>query len=146
MKSFKFSLESALSWRKTALVAEQEKLQRVLFDHHRLEADLRAAESAKRGVVRTQLESTTISGADFRMIASYLVGLQAKHAQLQLASAESLQKVQRQRAICLEAERQVELLQTLKDKRHATWQREVDLELESLANDSYLAKRAREND
>ena len=145
MKSFKFSLESALRWRKTALLAEQEKLQRVLSDHQRLEADLRAVEAAKRGIVRTQLESPSISGADFRMIASYLVGLKAKHAQLQLAIAQTLQKVQRQRAICLEAERQVELLVTLKDKRQATWQREMDLELESLANDSYLARRAREN-
>ena len=79
MKSFKFSLESALRWRKTILVTEQEKLQRVLADYQRLEADLRAAEAAKRGVVRTQLESPTVSGADFRHIATYLVGLQAKH-------------------------------------------------------------------
>jgi flagellar export protein FliJ len=145
VKSFKFSLESALSWRKTALLTEQEKLQRVLSDHQRLEADLRAADAAKRGAVRTQLDSPSLSGADFRMIASYLVGLQAKHAQLQLALAQSSQKVQWQRAICLEAERQFELLQTLKDKRQATWQHEADLELESIANDSYLARRAREN-
>ena len=53
--------------------------------------------------------------------------------------------MQRQQAVCREAERQVELLETLKEKRQAAWQREVDLELESLANESYLAKRARES-
>ena len=78
------------------------------------------------------------------MIAAYLVGLKAKHAQLQVAIAQSLKNVQQQQAVCLDAERQVELLETLKRKRHSVWQRETELELEMLANESYLAKRARE--
>jgi hypothetical protein len=144
VKSFKFPLESALRWRKSMLLAEQEKLQRALMNNQRLEAEVRAVEAAKRGAVRTQLDSPTLAGSDFRFMSAYLVGLQSKHVQLQFAFTQSSQQVQRQRAACSEAEQRVDLLNTLKVKRHDEWQRVVDAELELLATESYLAKRSRD--
>jgi flagellar biosynthesis chaperone FliJ len=144
VKSFKFPLESALRWRKSMLTAEQEKLQRALVTHQRLQAEVRAIEAAKRGAVRSQLHSRALAGSDFRFMSAYLVGLQAKHVDLQLALTQSSQQVQRQQAACREAEQRVELLGTLKDKRHHEWKREVEAEVELLATESYLAKRSRD--
>jgi flagellar biosynthesis chaperone FliJ len=144
VKSFKFTLEPVLRWRTAELAAEQEKLQRLMAAHHRLEEDLRALAAARRGAVRTGLDSQVLSGFDFRSVAAYLVGLDAQHARLQLALKQSTEDLQRQQAVCLQLERRTELLETLKSKRQDFWQREADLQLETLAAESHLARRARD--
>jgi hypothetical protein len=145
VKSFRFSLESALRWRKAQSAQEEEKLKRLLAEQQRLEAEVRAVEAARRTAAREHLSSPNLLGSEIRMMAAYNAGLQAQSAHLRISLVRTMELVRTQQARCLEAERRVELLESLKTKHHDSWRGEADLELELLAAESYLSRRAREN-
>ena len=144
MKAFRFTLEPALRWRSALHAQEEEKLKRLLANLKALERQLLDVQTAKRDATRTSFGSEPVMGSDFQIVARYLLGLQSRQNELRVALAETTREVQTQKAKCLEAQRHVELLSSLRDKRFQTWRREQELELESLAAEAYLAKRARE--
>ena len=144
MRSFQFSLEPVLRWRKTQHAQEEEKLKRLVAYRCRLEQELHAVELSRREAASSQIASSQTTGSDFQVLAKFLVGLKARHASLTQALHESSANIQKQQTVCLEAQRRVELLESLRSKRLQTWRYQQDCELESLAADAYLAKRARE--
>ncbi len=144
MRAFRFSLESVLRLRQTQWKLEEEKLRKLLAEKQHIEAQIVAVQDAKRQATQTQVDASTTSGAEFQAVARYLVGLQARHSRLTALLREVNTEANRQREIALDAQRKVELLESLKDKRHQEWKRELDAETEALAADIYLSKRARE--
>lgn len=123
---------------------EEEKLQRLVLNRTRIELELREVEETRLAATGPQLQGKGITGSDFQLLAKFLVGLKAKQANLTQALMESAVNIQRQQPACLEAQRRVELLESLRAKRFQTWQHQHDCELELIAADAYLAKFSRE--
>jgi GTP-sensing pleiotropic transcriptional regulator CodY len=146
MKAFRFSLESALQWRKAQQTQEEEKLNRLVTEEQLIEAELRALEAAQRSAARTQLDASALSGSDFRAISAYLLGLQGQVVQSRMSLSQAGERLRKQQSVCVEAQRRVELIESLKAKRRSSWQREADHQIELLAAESYLSKRIREQD
>jgi hypothetical protein len=145
VKAFRFSLESALRWRKAQSTQEEETLKHLIADQQRLEAELRSIEAARRTAAREHLSSPSLLGFEVRHMAAYSAGLAAQSTRLRMTLVQAAEMVRRQQSRCLEAERRVELLAGLKTKHHDVWRREADLELDLLAAESYLSRRVREN-
>ena len=144
MQSFRFPLDSVLRWRKSQEAQEVEKLQRLVANRTRLEQELHEVERARLAATGSQVQANGMTGSDFQLLAKFLVGLKARHASLSHALSELVAGIQRQQAACQEAQKRVELLESLRSKRFQVWQHQHDHELELIAADAYLAKFSRE--
>ena len=139
MKRFHFSLERVREWRRIQLETEQEKLEQLLRDRQSL-----ARESQNLQESRAEAEIAVWSGGatdavqlraldDFRL---YIASEQRKLLQRMTACE---QKIAAQRERVIEERRRATLLDRLRERRHADWQKDFDRELEALAAESYLA-------
>lgn len=144
MQSFRFPFDSVLRWRKLQEAQEEEKLQRLVANRTRLEQEVREVESARLSATGSQGQTNEMTGSDFQVLAKFLVGLKARHASLTQALLDLAAGIQRQQAACREAQKRVELLESLRSKRLEEWQHRHDCELELIAADAYLAKFSRE--
>ena len=144
MKSFRFSLDKVLEWRRTQLELEEaryrqqvEALAALDRERARLEASGAAAEQQVRAW-------NPVAGCELEALGTFR--LHMKHRELDLARprADCLKKLAAQQKAMLEARRRVRLLERLRERRLSEWTHERDRELEELASESYLAGWARQ--
>ncbi len=136
MKRFQFSLDRVLSFRTTQAERERAKLEAILSHRTTLER-------AQENIVEEALElrrHIPIDVAERHARADYWLFLQRRQKQLTVEIAHIDEQARTQRAAVLEAERNCELLEKLKNQRLGEWQHGVDRELEELADDSFRAR------
>ena len=143
MKPFHFPLDGVFRWRETQSEREDEKLSRLLAELNRFEVQKAENEQARVTASKSQLQSGDVSGSDFRAFGAYIAGLNMAAALLQTEVVKCTHRVKQQQASCVAARRAVKLLDLLRAKKEKAWQHEAELELETAAADSYLARRAR---
>jgi flagellar export protein FliJ len=137
MKKFEFPLDSALRLRNAQLKREQLKLQQLVAEEQRLRNSLHAIlteQSAARASLHT---SESLASADLRALSSFLMGTELASAKLKEQIAARQKAVEEQRGHLMAAERNVKLLEKLKAQRLAEWKHELDLELETLAQEAW---------
>jgi len=143
MKKFEFHLESALRLRNTQLQAEQLKLQRLIAEEQRLRNSLLAL-TTEQNAARTAFHtSASVAAADLRALSSFLVGMELASARLAEQIAAKQRVVEEQRSHVIAAERNVKLLEKLKGQRFAEWNHELDLQLETLAQEAWTSAHIR---
>jgi flagellar export protein FliJ len=140
MKSFRFPLEKALSWRRTQLEVEQTEFRKrsaavAAIDQER--SEMKAAGVAAEVQVR---ESRTIEGRDLEALARFRDWIRQREKQLIEAKVVRERALGEQRTVMLEARRRTKLLERLKERRLAEWNEASTRELESFAADAFLAK------
>ena len=142
MKRFEFTLDKVRHWRLGQADVEELKLQK-------LHLDLRAVD-----VEREQIEAERADAERIRMLpgvnAQDLANLDTFRQYIRTGILANVKKrsqcqaeVEEQRQKLIEARRQFELLDKLKQKSLAEWQTAQDKEQEELAGELYLAKRRR---
>ncbi len=140
MKRFEFGLEAALRWRESKLETEELRLRKLFLELADLE--LRA-----RDLERTQLderEHVQTSGAriaEREGLGDYLRWARLERQRLSAAAAECRTRIDRQRAVLIEARRNHELLVKLKTRRRRLWEQNYAKEIEDLASEAALARR-----
>ncbi|MGA2136248.1 MAG: hypothetical protein ABSH50_28490 [Bryobacteraceae bacterium] len=139
MRAYVFSLGRVLSWRRTELELEENRLRRMAavlleLDHaaHRLELARERAEQAVRQAPSTQ-------AADLWALAAYRDRLLAESRTLAERRKIAEAQLAAQRRKLLEAQRQCRLLEKLDQRRREEWRAEADREAESLAAETFLA-------
>jgi flagellar export protein FliJ len=143
MKKFEFHLESALRLRNTQLQAEQLKLQRLIAEEQQLGNSLLAL-TTEQNAARTAFHpSASVAAADLRALSSFLVGMELASARLAEQIAAKQRVVEEQRSHVIAAERNVKLLEKLKAQRFAEWNHELDLQLETLAQEVWTSAHIR---
>jgi hypothetical protein len=138
MRKFVFRLDSALRWRSTQLQLERAKLQTFLAEEQRLQQSLQALGEERRQAAACLAESQ-LQALDLRSLSSYLVGAEAKASILQEQIRKRSVLIQQQRDRVILAERNLRLLEKLREKRHAEWKHELDREIESAAEEAWIA-------
>jgi len=140
MKRFRFQLEMALQWRKQRVATQQAVLEEIvgrrtqlLLRRNQLLEEYERSESDTLG-------TNVVTGDDLRALDSYRRAVQFQQAQLLREEAKLTEAIERQRKVVMEENRQCKLLERLKERKQASWQREMDRELENDASDGYLAK------
>jgi flagellar export protein FliJ len=143
MYRFQFRLETVLGWRRLQVEAEEVKL-RGLFE------ELRRGESARERVEKERAEAERGVLYAASPSATELTALEAHRAhaarELRRLRGERLQCEQRiatQRERLVEAERGMRLLEKLREKQLAEWNRAANREQEAAAAELFLGQLTR---
>ncbi|MCU0227126.1 MAG: hypothetical protein MUF01_05765 [Bryobacterales bacterium] len=141
MKSFQFPLEKVLAFRKQQWEAESAILATLLEQHHHFEAELEHAGEVLQQAAQDLCRQPALSSDGVHQHALAAESARRALRRLKLALDGVATKVARQRQVCLTARRDYELVRKLREARWAAWLLEVDREQESLATESFLARR-----
>ena len=146
MKRFDFPLERVRQWRHEQASLEELKLQKLYGDlasiddlRQRTEHELRTAEQdiQVQNVRRIQ---------DLANLDTFRQFIRRQLGNIAMRRQQCEVKVFEQRQVILEARRQFELLDRLRQKALADWRAARDKEEEELAAELYLAKRRRDSE
>ncbi len=140
MKKFLFPLERVHAWRRL----EYDRECAVLAS---LEADLKAGVQREQAIrdERVQCEQSLARSIHFEAhevgtLANWQAQVSRSLAAMAMKQQQTQARVAQQRAKVSVAERQVKLLERLRERRHSAWLVEVSKEEEALAAESYLAR------
>jgi hypothetical protein len=139
MKKFEFRLDAALRWRNTQLQLERARLQKLLGEEQRLKCDLQHLADERQAALSDLQTSEHLRSFDLRVLSVYLVGAEARAHLLREQVEKCAGIIQQQRQRLLEAERNVRLLEKLKESRYSEWKHAFDQEIELGAEESWLA-------
>jgi len=140
VKRFEFPLERVRQWRDEQASIEESKLEQLF-------TALRAVDARRSSLDREQavnqqavLTASSVPAVELAALDKFLEHGKRQRQILagQRAECERLLEAQRQRV--MEARRNFQLLDKLKQRRRTAWQADFDRELEAQAAESYLAR------
>ena len=139
MKRFHFSLERVREWRRLQLETEQERLEQLIRERQALMKERESLESCL-----AEAESAVWTGAatdafELRALDEFRLYIASEQRKLAQRMTVCDRKIAEQRERVIEERRRAALLDRLRDRRRAEWQKDFDKELEALAAESYLA-------
>ena len=145
MNKFEFRLQAALRWRDTQLQLERAKLQKLLGEEQRLQRDFQSLAEKRQAALADLQTAKQLQAMDLRALSAYLVGADARAHLLRQQIVKCAGLIQQQRQSVLKAERNVRLLEKLRDNRYSEWKYAFDAEIELTAEESWLAAHFRES-
>jgi hypothetical protein len=144
MKRFRFRLESIREWRQLQLELEETKLQRLFEELRQLGACRAGLEADGRDAACAVLSTAIVEAQQLVALEAYRLHLRAEVERLRQQESACGARIAAQRQSVRKAERDLQLLEKLKQRRLAEWEREADKEQETLAAEVFLAKWRRE--
>jgi flagellar export protein FliJ len=141
MTPFRFRLEKVLEWRRRELEREDHGFKRevaALAEMDRRHAELEA--TGVRAEIQVR-EWSPLAGSDLAALGSFRVRVKQQEKALAAARADQEKQAEAQRLVMLEARRRCRLLERLRERRLAEWEKARDREIEELASESCLARR-----
>jgi flagellar export protein FliJ len=139
MKKFEFRLSNVLRVREVQLQAERTKLAQHQGRKQQVAAALETLLNERRSAVQALHISEAMTAADLRCTAAFLVGAEAKATALRDQLQRTAILVQEQQERVISAERNVRLLEKLRQKQEEQWTKQVDRDLEILAQEAWCA-------
>jgi hypothetical protein len=147
MKKFHFSLDRVLDWRRTQVRMEQIKLERMLAELQRLESLAAAVQAERAEAQRAVIQASSSLGSDLLAFNTFRSGSIARSAGLDRERSACMERIRAQRAVLSGKEREVRLLEKLREDRLGAWVQEQDREIDQQAAEGHLGRwRNREND
>jgi hypothetical protein len=143
MKRFTFPLERVERWRLEQLNLEELKLRQILAERQTL---ARAKEQIRHELERVGHEvlfRATLEPEDLENLDSFRQHIHARIRGIENRERETEAQIIAQRERVIEARRQFELLNRLRQKALAEWRVAADKEQETLAAEMFLAKTIR---
>jgi len=140
VKKFKFALDSVRGFRQARLEEEEARLQMVLAERRELIA---RGEDLERREVETMdriRELRVVEVDELMAVDAFRRYAGRERRRLKGAVAEVSGRVERQRDAVVEAQRQVEMLNRLREKRMKAWRAEVDREMEDAVAELVIAR------
>ncbi len=143
MKRFQFQLERVRRWRLEQLSLEELKLQQVRAERQAL-ADAKQQVRDQLSTSRRQiLELHLLCGQDLENLDSYGIHVHGRVRDFENREQQWDAKVSEQRGRVLEARRQFELLDGLREKALVKWRAAGEKEQETLAGELFLSRSTR---
>ncbi len=140
MKRFSFSLDRVLAWRRLQREQEQAALEKLIAERNALAERVRQIRTDRAECRDALAHSLTLESRQVTTLPGWLAKVTNTLHSLAARSQELEGRVQRQQETLREAERQVKLLERLRDRRLTVWQTQVALEEEAFAAEAYLAR------
>jgi flagellar export protein FliJ len=144
LKRFEFRLDRVRQWRKTQVEVEQAKLAELLAGIRR--SQLARAELSKQ-VREAEVALHATAGAGARLetrafieLDDYRTYVRQEQAKMLAQEAELDYRAGQQRKKLIEVKRGYELLERLKARAMAEWNREYNREVEATASELFLAR------
>jgi flagellar export protein FliJ len=140
MKRFAFSLEQVLAWRR--MQARIEGLRR-----EQLRGELRAIEIERENVGAERAHSDaalrragSATGADLTALDRFRVHADAEQLRLRQKQADCEKRIAAQAAILAAKERDVKVLEHLREGKLQIWTAQMDRETERVASEAFLSR------
>ena len=140
MRAFHFPLDRVIAWRQTQASLERQKIELLVREMGELAARaarLEASRLAAQGEIRRGGE---VRGQDLAALELFNRRLTRETAALSAAWRDLERRLAEQRARYMEARRRCELLERLRGRRLAAWNRDWDREVETQAAENYLSR------
>jgi hypothetical protein len=141
MQRFEFQLEKALEWRVTRLKEEEVRLAQMRQEKtsmQRLRADIeKAAIETGRVISENSIE---INGAELSLLAECGRSTRTRLKRLAAQIRECDNRIAQQVRVAVQADREKQLLENLKEEQFAEWNHELNREIEATAGELYLAR------
>jgi flagellar FliJ protein len=144
MKAFEFRLERIAEYRRQQADLARNELQRMTSIMDRLTAERDRVEQQAIEMRTATMSRPDLNGQDLMALSSYEDHAARTVRQIELKKTELAKQIDKQRSLVREAERNVKLLDRLRDRKFQEWRAESDRELDALAADSHLARLATE--
>lgn len=142
MKRFEFTLDKVRQWRHGQAEVEELKLQKLHADLRAVDLEREQIDDERAGAEQIRL-MPGVSAQDLANLDTFRQYIQAEILANVKKRSQCQAKVEEQRQKLIEARRQYELLDRLRQKALTEWQAAQDKEQEELAGELYLAKRRR---
>ncbi len=142
MKAFEFRLERIADYRRQQAELARNALQQMTSVLDRLLIERNSIERQAIDLRSKTMSRPDLSGQDLMALSAYEGHASRLVKQIELKAAEVKNQIDKQRLLVLTADRNVKLLDRLRDRRFQEWRAESDRELETLAADSHLARLA----
>jgi flagellar export protein FliJ len=140
MKKFHFPLDRILDWRRTQVRMEQIKLERMLAELRQLELQAASVLGERETAQRAVVQSSSSLGSELQAFSSYRTASGKRSAALERDRSASLERIRAQREVLSLKERDVRLLEKLREDRLHQWHLEQDREIDQQAAESHLGR------
>ncbi len=144
MRRFVFPLERVLEWRRARAEIERLALERLLGDWRRLReaaAELEAALArSRRALSEAAAAGQAIESGTLAALEEFAAGAKSHQRALRLRQSELGRQVEAQRERLAAARRDFRLIEKLRERARAAWERDGARELEKLASELHLAR------
>jgi flagellar export protein FliJ len=145
MKRFSFGLERILEWRRVQRDEEALALQKALSERAAVVDRERALRHERDRYVTGLANALHFDADEVATLPHWQLRVKTTLEKMAAAIAEADARVAGQRDKMREAERKLQLLERLRDKRLGEWKAALDREEEAFASEMYLARSARLN-
>jgi flagellar export protein FliJ len=145
MKRFQFPLDRVLRWRAGQAALEELKLEQLCDSLARLNQEKREVESRRSVSERDLLGQAWIQAAALQSLDRYRRHARDKIRDFEQQEKHAAAQMEEQRQRVIQARKNAELLERLKQKALEEWQAACDREQETLATELFLARRGREH-
>ncbi len=146
MKRFQFQLESALTWRRQKERTLKARLEELAGQKERLRQQSHGVAAGVAGAEADTLSRQSIAAEELAALDEYRRASERRQRGIDSELAKLEEEVGRQRAELVEATRQTKLLEKLKERRYAAWEREAGAIVEQEAQELYLAQWLQQRD
>ena len=140
MKRFQFPLERVRRWRAGQAALEELKLEQLREQQTRLEEEKRSIQRERAHSERDVLGRPVMEATELQNLDAFRVHARDKIREFENRERQAAAQIEQQGQRVMEARRNAELLERLKQEAGAAWQRASDREQESLATELYLAQ------
>lgn len=140
MKRFEFPLERVRQWREKQASIEEARMERLLAELQSVEARRAELEHERSSNELAVIRARSADSSELQAIEGFRRYVRAQHRVLSNARADCERKIEEQRQRIIEARREAQLLDKLKERRLTAWRIEFDKDIEAQAAEAYLAK------
>jgi flagellar biosynthesis chaperone FliJ len=144
MKRFQFPLETIRRWRLERVGIEELKLRQILAEKHKLATIKAQIQSEIAQTLQQVLGQSSMRPLELESLDSFRLYVRGRVRDLDRQQRQCEDKIVKQRKHVLEARRQFELLERLREKALTEWRAAGNKEQEEMAAELFLAKSIRE--
>ena len=144
MKRFDFSLETVRRWRLERAGVEELKLRQILAEKQTLAATKQQIERETAQTVRKLLAQRSVASIELASLDSFRLFVRGRIRDLESQERQCEARIIAQREKVVEARRQFELLDRLRQKAFTEWRAAGNKEQEEMAAELFLAKSIRD--
>jgi len=140
MKRFAFSLERVLSWRRMQARVERLRWERIRTELRAIEEQRERLRAEHQRAAERLRSVGSVLGAELAGLDNFRRHVEAERARLEPKRAECEQRLLAQMRVTSAKEREVKVLEHLRERRVETWTAELDRETEQQAAETYLSR------
>lgn len=140
MKRFEFPLERVRQWREKRVSIEEARMERLTAELQAVETRRAELEQERSSNELAVMRTGAVDSAQLQAMEGFGRYVRAQRTVLANARIDCERKIAEQRQRIIEARREAQLLDKLRERRLTTWQIEFDKDIEAQAAEAYLAK------